>query len=95
MACPENCAICCYEMRVWIYYLEGECGNDKYDCNNYNGMYVLEQTGENLTNCEWLYTDPVDGFTVRIHCDEGYWWLTIQNGETICAQWRYPQTEEL
>jgi len=95
MACPGDCIACCYEMRVWIYYLTGECGDDKYDCANYNGVYTLVQQGDVGTDCVWLYTDPVDGFTITITCDEGYWWLTIQNGETICARWRYSQEEEL
>ena len=85
--CPEDCANCCYEMLVWIYYLEGECGVEK--CSDYNGMYTLLQQGVDGTDCEWLYTDPVDGWTIKIHCEDGYWWLTIQNGDTICAQWKY------
>jgi len=85
--CPADCTDCCYEMLVWIYYLEGECGVEK--CSDYNGMYTLLQQGVDGTDCVWLYTDPVDGFTIRIHCEDGYWLLTIQNGETICAQWRY------
>ena len=85
--CPADCTDCCYEMLVWIYYLEGECGVEK--CSDYNGMYTLLQQGVDGTDCVWLYTDPVDGWTIKIHCEDGYWWLTIQNGDTICAQWKY------
>ena len=88
MACPGSCADCCYEIRVYIYYLSGDCP-EKYACSNYNGIWTLTQQGATGIDCTWLYTDPVDGFTIRIHCEDGYWLLTIQNGETICAQWRY------
>jgi len=87
MACPEDCVNCCYEMLVWIYYLEGECGQAK--CSDYNGMYTLLQQGVTGTDCVWLYTDPVGGWTIRIHCEDGYWWLTIDNGGITCAQWKY------
>lgn len=90
MACPEDCAGCCYKMHVWLYYLEGTCGVDK--CTDYSGCFTLIQQGDAGTDCVWLYTNPA-GWTITIHCDEGYWWLTIQNGEDICAQWRYPQEE--
>ena len=85
--CPTDCTDCCYEMVVWIYYLEGTCGSAK--CSDYNGMYTLLQQGVDGTDCEWLYTDPVDGWTIRIYCELGYWWLVIENGATVCAKWRY------
>lgn len=84
--CPTDCTNCCYEIMVYIEYLDGTCGGDK--CTDFNGIYVLLQQGATLTDCEWLYTHP-DGWTIKIHCELGYWWLTIQNGATICAQWRY------
>ena len=87
IACPTDCTNCCYEQLVWIYYLTGTCKGG--DCTDYNGMYTLLQQGVDGTDCEWLYTDPVDGWTIRIHCDAGYWWLTIDNDGTTCAQWKY------
>ena len=74
-------------MTAWFYYLDGTCGSVK--CTDYSGLFTLIQQGAAGTDCEWLYTDAVDGFTIKIHCELGYWWLTIQNGESICAQWRY------
>ena len=91
--CPEDCANCCYKILVWIYYLEGTCGEAK--CSDYNGVYELIQQGAVGTDCEWLYTDPVDGFTIRIYCELGYWWLVIDNDGTTCAKWRYPMEAEL
>ena len=87
VACPASCATCCYEIRVWIYYLSGECPA-KYGCSNYNGSWILTQTGDAGTDCEWVYTNTVDGWTITIDCDGDYWWLTIEHDGNIAARWR-------
>ena len=88
MACPVgDCKSCCYEIRVYIYYLTGVCPAG-YSCNNYNGLWTLTQQGATGTDCEWIYTDPVDGFTITIDCDIDFWWLVIAHDGNTCARWR-------
>ncbi len=94
MACPGDCATCCYEIRVLIYYLTGECPVT-YACSNYNGAWILTQTGAAGTDCEWSYTDPVDGFTITITCDGDWWLLTITHDGNICGQWRRALADDL
>ena len=84
--CPTDCTNCCYELVVNLYYLGGECGEIK--CSDYNGVWLLTQEGAAGTDCAWSYTAP-SGVTIRVHCDAGYWWLTIANGPIVCAQWKY------
>lgn len=86
MACPGDCAACCYEIRVYIYYLTGECPV-KFPCNNYNGAWILTQEGAAGTDCSWLYTDVAENFTITITCDGDFWLLTITHDGNICAQW--------
>ena len=91
MACPGDCKSCCYEIKVLIEYLSGVCPAG-YSCNNYNGWWTLTQTGGTGTDCEWIYTDPADGFTITIDCDSGYWWLKITHDGFNAARWRVAQT---
>jgi len=86
VACPADCKSCCYEIRVWIYYLTGSC--DKYSCAIYNGIWILTQTGDALTDCEWVYTDPEYGFTITIDCEGDYWYLTIEHDGETAGRWR-------
>ena len=86
--CPTDCTDCCYQLRVWIYYMAGECPV-KFACTNYNGInWILTQDGAAGLDCTWTYTDPDEGFTIVVHCELGYWWLTIEHDGNTCARWR-------